>query len=206
MQAPLRVILGAAVAVCAGACNSSGDPAGAVGPGGSRSVDGGLDADDFDPVDADWKFPCLSGGEERLVVQIDGNPSMNLTTPEGLHCLSRYLPASMDDSALLDLDWVTTDSSGVSLVIRLPEFTPGRTGGAAPFGLTIVNGTDSWAAVPEKCRVTVESSEKIGQGATPAAEIYRVIGSVACDAGWAQDDVAAVLRTFVFTTRVSSSP
>ena len=72
--------------------------------------------------------------------------------------------------------------------------------------LTIDRGSDSWVAAPEKCRVSVQSSEKIGQSSMPAGDIYRVQGAVTCDAGWAEEKATALLRTFVFTTRVIASP
>jgi hypothetical protein len=154
-------------------------------------------------MDAADPFTCLPNGDEHLVVHIAGTPSLDLTNPVPVKCLSQYLAARDDDGALLDFDWII-GTSAMSVVVRLDNALPGQTGTFTPFAVAISNDSgDAWLGLQDKCHVSITASQKIGSGTMPD---YKVSGSLACDAGWALGKPDAVLQQFEFTTRVVDYP
>jgi hypothetical protein len=197
----------------AGSTGGGGNPGtgGYAGTGGAstggasaEAGDDALSADDAgEPDDAGSVFPCLPNGEEKLVIQITGTPSLDITTPKDATCLSRYHAANDESGALLDLFWAAAETT-ISVVVRMNDVTPGQTGTFPPFAFTISRSSDSWLGLPDKCHVSLTTSEKIGSTTQFPGSIYKVAGTIACDSGWALGQTDAILRKFEFATRVTS--
>src|SRR6266545_2964544 len=184
-----------------------GGAAGSSGTGGSGGVpanDGGSAGAGNDSA-APSPFVCLATGEEKLVVDIAGTPSFSIATPSAVICMSRYLSATADSDAMLDLVWNGTDAP-LSVVVRMYKVTPGQTGTFTPFSVLIARGSDGWPSLGDKCAVTITSSTKIGEMPRTSSlvdEFYKVAGSMRCGAGWTPTKPTDELKTFEFATRVT---
>ena len=144
------------------------------------------------------------------MIKITGQPALNVTTPTTLTCLSQFLAADDSGKSPLNLIWNTSDGE-INVTVRADDLAPGKTGMFDPFAVAIVHSGDAWLGLQTKCHVTISSSAKTGQE-QPAAgltqDIYKVSGSMKCDAGWALGKATDTLDQFEFTTRVTfiSSP
>jgi hypothetical protein len=154
------------------------------------------------PTDDAGPFSCLPKGQEKLIIRITGGtPTFSVTTPDDMKCLSRYLPATDQGSALLDFNW-NVGAASMSVIVRLDDVVPGQTGMFTPFAVAISEGSNSWTGTAGKCHVTVSSSDKLGARVPPPGTVYKVAGAVACDHDWALGKPNDVVEQFDFATRV----
>jgi hypothetical protein len=195
--------------------NDAGTTASEGGDGASRTNDGALDgrasdagdgASSVDDGGSSNLFPCLPPGEEKLIIEVAGTPPLNIMTPSEMTCLSRYLSEGNGSEALLDLQW---NAAGVSLfaVVRNSQVVPGQLGTFTPFSILLATGAEAWTSLGNQCRVTLTTSAKIGEmprGGGAVEDIYKVVGSMTCSAGWAGPSKPGdELRRFEFATRVT---
>jgi hypothetical protein len=151
-------------------------------------------------------FPCLPPGEEQLVIDVAGTPPLSVMNPAGVNCFSRYIAASANDEALLDLQWNGPDAS-LFVVVRNSNVVPGQTGTFTPFSILLATGAEAWTSLGATCKVTIASSSKIGETIGPGnvvREYYKVVGSMTCEMGWAAPDKPnAEMKDFRFATRAT---
>ena len=198
------LVLGCVAALLC-ACSSPGNEGSSSdgGTGGSGAAVNQAGSAGSNPSAGNSGIQCLPSGQEKLLIEITGQPSLDVTTPSTLSCLSRFIAAHDGEPAELSLVWNTSDGT-ISATLRQDDVAPGQTGMFDPFAVIISRFPDAWLAMPGKCHVTISSNEKTGVDqppGAPASDIYKVSGSMACDAGWALGKATDTLDKFEFTTR-----